>query len=597
MELFKLYGTVEIDEKKVNSQLSSINSKAKDTGGILGNIGKSFVTGFSAMGGAKLFETIASGLTNGAKAGWAFNNSMEQNLVKFKVFLKDADQAKKLMDDLNVMAKKTPFELKDLSEGATKLLNYGISLDKVRGNLMQLGDIAMGNAEKMQGLATAFGQVKGNGRLMGEELNQMIERGFNPLDYISRRTGESMADLRGRMSDGLVTFAEVEQALTDATTGTGAFSGSMDEMSKTFEGQMSTLRDNTAQTFGQILQPLFNYMSTTVLPLLNSRMEGTGQKVAEVMSTIGSFITTYAIPALSSLADSIYKVYSYGQQYIPVFRETATISFNMVADTARGLAPPLEDFANRVIPTVANQVNWFSTVVMPKFNSALEYTRTSILPQFVNSFSTWLPQIANTFDNTWVIVRNGLSGLLGAFSWIMPMIKYNVQSAVNEINRQISSVINIFDGLMGFIRNVFSGNWGSAWKSIVQLTSGVLAQLPMVVRSPLNAMIGVVNSALSRIGKMSFSLPGFMGGGKVGISVGMIPYLADGGNITSGGMAIVGEKGAELINLPKGASVTPLNKTNSGIVVNINNPTLLNRDAIDEIMNIVTRRLKAEGAY
>lgn len=84
--------------------------------------------------------------------------------------------------------------------------------------MKMLGDISLGNGERLQSLSLAFAQVTATGRLMGQDLLQMINAGFNPLEAIAKRTGETMTDVKERMSDGRVSVEEVEQAMKDATS-------------------------------------------------------------------------------------------------------------------------------------------------------------------------------------------------------------------------------------------------------------------------------------------------------------------------------------------------------------------------------------------
>lgn len=89
--------------------------------------------------------------------------------------------------------------------------------------MKMLGDISLGNGERLQSLSLAFGQVQASGRLMGGDLLQMVNAGFNPLEAIAKRTGETMIAVKERMSAGGVSVNEVEQAMKDATSEGGRF--------------------------------------------------------------------------------------------------------------------------------------------------------------------------------------------------------------------------------------------------------------------------------------------------------------------------------------------------------------------------------------
>lgn len=100
--------------------------------------------------------------------------------------------------------------------------------------LSQLGDISLGNGEKLQGLSYALGNVRANGKLVGEDLNMMIERGFNPLEVMSKKTGKSMAELRKEMEKGNITYDMVKDAMATVTSEGGRFYKGMENASKTF---------------------------------------------------------------------------------------------------------------------------------------------------------------------------------------------------------------------------------------------------------------------------------------------------------------------------------------------------------------------------
>jgi tape measure domain-containing protein len=126
-------------------------------------------------------------------------------------------------------------------------------------------DIAAGDSQKLEGMTRAFGQMSGAGRLMGQDLNQMINAGFNPLQEISKRTGESMAVLKKRMEDGQISVDEVKQAFVDATSTGGRFAGMNDRMSQTTAGQYAKLKSE--------VEMLAIAMGTTLLPEANKLLE------------------------------------------------------------------------------------------------------------------------------------------------------------------------------------------------------------------------------------------------------------------------------------------------------------------------------------
>lgn len=183
---------------------------------------------------------------------------MEAMQQQLSTMLGSEMKGAEMFDKIKVMAAKTPFGTKDLMSATNTMLGFGIAEKKVLPLMQQLGDISGGNADRFQSLALAFSQVSAAGKLQGQDLLQMINAGFNPLEAIAKRTGKTVGYWKEQMSKGAVTVEMVEQAMKDATSEGGRFYQMMEKQSKTALGQWSTFQDNLNQVladFGQIILP------------------------------------------------------------------------------------------------------------------------------------------------------------------------------------------------------------------------------------------------------------------------------------------------------------------------------------------------------
>lgn len=169
---------------------------------------------------------------------------MEQTLAVFETLLGSEKNAQKMVADIQKLAAETPLTTKGLVDNAKLLLNFGYNSEKIIPALRMLGDIAGGNQQRFDSLALAFAQVQSQGKLMGQDLLQMVNAGFNPLKIISEQTGESMARLKDKMSKGKISFEMIEKAMLKATSQGGKFYGLMQKQSQTAAGRLSTLQDN-----------------------------------------------------------------------------------------------------------------------------------------------------------------------------------------------------------------------------------------------------------------------------------------------------------------------------------------------------------------
>ena len=255
--------------------------------------------GSIAKTGLKVTAT-AIGAVSGAfgaavLSGVKYNSQMEQYITSFGTMLGSAEEATKLVNNLKEMGAKTPFETSDLAKASQTLLAFGTSAEDLLPTLQMLGDVSQGNKERFDSLTLAFAQVGSAGKLSGQDLLQFVNAGFNPLNEISKMTGESMAELKERMSAGGVSAEEVAEAFKHATSEGGQFYQAMEAQSQTFNGQMSTLKDNAMSFIGELTQGVTNTLKDSVLPTVNGWLEElqsafTSNGVEDVVTAFGSIL-------------------------------------------------------------------------------------------------------------------------------------------------------------------------------------------------------------------------------------------------------------------------------------------------------------------
>lgn len=239
---------------------------------------------------ADFAKKAASELSNVVKSGVDYNATMQSYLTNFKVMLGSEEQAAAKLAEIRKMAASTPFSLDDLTSGTQTLLQFGIAADDTTGVLQQLGDISLGNADKLQTLVRAYGKMSSAQKVTLENVTMMIDAGFNPLNQICNATGESMADLYKRISDGKVSFAELESAVASATSQGGQFYNGMLEASQTFSGRMSTLKDNVSALTGELTGGLFEALGELVVKVNEAAVSflDDEEKMSQLKDTLGN---------------------------------------------------------------------------------------------------------------------------------------------------------------------------------------------------------------------------------------------------------------------------------------------------------------------
>lgn len=176
--------------------------------------------------------------------------SMETSL---KVLLGgNEERLNNIMGQIKEYALASPLNTKDMVGAVQMMTSFGIEAEKSIDYLKAIGDISMGDTGKFNSLALAFSQMSSAGKLMGQDLMQMVNQGFNPLEEIARKTGKSIGELKNEMSKGAITSKMVQDAFISATSAGGKFYGMASEGAKTLNGQISMLQESFDNMFNEI---------------------------------------------------------------------------------------------------------------------------------------------------------------------------------------------------------------------------------------------------------------------------------------------------------------------------------------------------------
>ena len=239
------------------NQLKANRTSASGLSGALGSLGGSLGSV------AKLLPAIGAGfvalkLENYAQYALSTSAAFEQLAISFRVMTGSAQAGQELTDAIIKLGAETPMTAQQLSKAAQLLLSFGESAENIIPDLQLLGDITGGEVNRFNMLALAFAQVGANGKLMGQDLLQMVNAGFNPLQIMSQTTGKSMGQLRKEMELGRISFQMVAQAMKDAASEGGRYFGLMEQQSQSLNGRLSTLGDTweqVAKSIGDIFAP------------------------------------------------------------------------------------------------------------------------------------------------------------------------------------------------------------------------------------------------------------------------------------------------------------------------------------------------------
>lgn len=261
MKLFDLFATLTLDSGGFERGLSDAQKRVK---AFSENI-KAGVQTAMKIGAA----VAAAGAAVGGyvlKTGIGYNQQMDDYTANMQTLLGGVDKAEAKIKELSDMAAKTPFELPTLVDATQTLLAFGVKADDSTKILKNLGDISLGDANKLATLTKAYGKMSSTGKITQENILMMIDAGFNPLNLIAERNHMTMEKLNEAISDGKVPFEELTWAIQKATSEGGQYFNGMETASKTLTGRLSTLKENWSAFLALLTKPAYETLRDTVLP-------------------------------------------------------------------------------------------------------------------------------------------------------------------------------------------------------------------------------------------------------------------------------------------------------------------------------------------
>lgn len=344
------------------------------------------------------------------------------------------------------------------------------------------------------------------------------------------------------------------------------------------EGIIATLTPIITELFESLIPPLMDLISSLLPPIADM--------ITAILPSLMTFIQSL-MPILIQIIDAV----------LPVF-----------VDLINTLLPPIMEIINMVLPLLAQLLPPLLTLLQPiidLLNPIIQLCMALLTPlmQLLNAI---LPPLISIIT---VLVDVALANMQSTFQAVASIISTVVNAAVSSVTTQIDNLKTIFGAVIDFFNNVFAGNWEAAFENLKTILATVFDSMVSVVKTPINAIIGVINGLVSGVcsginavidalNKLQIDVPGWVeeltGVSDFGfdidkITAPQIPLLAAGGNVMHAGSAIVGEAGAELIDLPQGARVTPLTQNGDPI------GTKALGDKMDVMIDLLAAILQKEG--
>lgn len=245
--------------------------------------------------------TGLAALAGGAGVGIKLAADSETARLAFTTMLRDASQAKQLIGEIANFAAQTPFESPELIGAARSLLAFGTNAQQIIPTLRQLGDISAGLSQPIGELSLLYGKARVSGRLMGDDLNQWVERGVPLIQSLAKQFGVTEGEVRKLVEKGVVGFANLQTALNEMTEAGGMFAGGMKAQSESLSGLYSTMADAIGKELRELGETLVKELSlkqviadtTIFVELWGPKLRANLAPAVAMLTHIGVLITSY----------------------------------------------------------------------------------------------------------------------------------------------------------------------------------------------------------------------------------------------------------------------------------------------------------------
>ena len=473
-------GSVLIDTKLDDSGLK------KGINGIGGNFSKlSSIASKAFKGMTVAVGAVATAMTGLITAGAKYNATIEQYATSFEVMTGSAEKATEVVEKLKKIGAETPFEMTDLADTTQLLMNYGLTADDSISKMKMLGDISQGSADKMNRIAMAYGQMSSAGKVQLEDIKQMIEAGFNPLQEISQTTGESMASLYDRISKGTISVDEITASMERSTSVGGKYFQSMEKQSQTVNGQISTLKDNATQLIGSLSESFSTTLGGTILPFLN-----------QMISSLHEAFQTGGIEAfVEKLGSSISEIVTKISEGLPHIIDMGVKIIQSLITGIQNNLPQIIESAIKVIQTLLEsflsmlpQILQMGITMLVELIKGIAQMIPDLIPMAINCIITLVETLIDNLD---MIIDAGIELIIGLAEGLIEAIPRLIEKIPVIIEKLINAIVNNLPKIiqMGI-------------ELIIKLTQGLIKAIPSLIKAIPQIISALLNGLANATGQL-----------------------------------------------------------------------------------------------
>jgi tape measure domain-containing protein len=463
----------------------NFGSSANSAKGFLGGFNISLKDMIAGFAGLKIISWVTDALgyfidklKSGIKAGFEYNTNLEYTTAAIEALVGSEKLANKMTEKMIILAAETPFQIQHYAKAAKTLLSYGVAQEEILPTMEMLGNVSGGNASAFDKLALAFGQTTAKGKLQAEEVRQMINQGFSPLQWIVKATGIKMEDLQAKMKKGEITTKMVTDALKLATGETGRYGDVMEKLSKTYKGQKEKIEEYGNMFWGKVTKPLQDFISSNVFPILLDGIKKLTKGVDIVYGKLGKVIPKVVDFFKAFKSGDPHKIYESLKKLIPKPLKkhlfdvyVLTLKFRDALSWLKDKAKKAYDYLKKntkkafnywldkvkkdVVPVIKDVIDKLKKIDLTKAKEGLKKIEDAFIKvePYLKWFAKWL------IDDVVVGMRIAWEAIK---SWVdnieenLPMVESYFAAAIDGIRIILAVMKGDFDGAWDATKSFFS---------------------------------------------------------------------------------------------------------------------------------------------
>ena len=574
--------------KKTEQAIESLKKSAKATGDTLADMGRKGKKGlsdlaakasqaagrFGKLGKAAALAAAAAGAAALLKFSFGQAGELERQTKSLRVLTGSLETAKGIIGELQAFGAVTPFTSTELIETAKRMKAFGFETNQVVDITKRLADVAGATGADLGGIATAFGQIQAKGRLQGEELLQLQERGVALQDELRKMYGLTGEEFSKALQKGQISAKAAEVALIRLTEKGGKYANGAIAQSDTLFGKLSTLQDalqRFGQNIGKVLSPIFKGIIdflTTITNQINNLFREAAidrqarQNLGITQTNARQFFARGGQAQLTAEKERL-RAEGFAAQAPAIPDTTIPDLLQGQAGTGGGGKDPAEE-AKKIAEASADRVRSLEQATL--LASALtDEERTQFERQI---------QIADILENKRGLTEDQIKAELKA-----TVALYEQQDATKAITEENKKQADAKAKAQKEekkraeeLKNVYQGIGDTIADGVVNALKGAVDGTTSLASAATSLLDDLANQMLQLARNMLFfgNITGSLvpGGGLLGNLFG--GFMAKGGTVTGGRSYMVGEKGPELFTPGRTGSIAPSGSFGgTSVVVNV----------------------------